>query len=556
MIPGLTINRKLHFFAFRTRHSGWLCSFLTAALLLTFAPPGRGTIAIPTPPKEKRSSKTKDATPLPPQAAPVAVQVPAGGTVQIPLRIFGRQEQTTGFLIRKEPALGKIVSLQPVEQEVWLLTYQHTAPMNEQASAQDRILFAAQNKNGTSSAAEITITIMDPPPDLSAPGTVEFGDVPAGLSAIRLITIANKGGGVLEGNVTADAPWSIEPSGFRLRRGEQAQLRLSFAPDSEREYQGRLHFNGGAVFETNLHAHAFAPFTIAPATLELIENAAKGTRTGTFLLTNRSPQELLLQIDANPRFHLPSQIALPPKSVAELTPSLAREDSEGAIGTVRITSGAISRTLHVHAMGTQPSPTPAASSAAATPPPQIFSTPATESAPTPAPEFASAHAETTPAVDPAALKAAVLPVLGAPETLPWIQDLKIVRTTANGIAEFSWTPPQVPGASDLNYRVEIRRLGFYANRKLTQNWIPVPGVQFTKKPDRVTALITGIPSGMSNTAHILALAADEPCAQSTPFQFSMPLPLRLFTLRNVLLAGFTLLLLAGGILNWLQKKAS
>jgi len=475
---------------------------------------------------------------------PVAVQVSGGGTVEIPLRIYGRQEQTTSFLIRKGPTQGKIVSLQPVAQEVWILTYQHTAAMTGEPSQQDRILYAAQNKNGTSSAAEIAITITDNLPELAAPAAVEFGEIPAGLPDARLITIANKGGGTLEGSATADAPWTLEPSSYKLRRGEQTQLWLTLAPNAEREYRGHLHFSGDSGMEIPLHAYA-------PATLELAE------RSGSFTLTNRTTAAVTLQVEANPRLHLPGKIVLPPQSTQSVTPSLGTDDPAGIDGDIRLSFGGVSWQVHVHAdalPAPEPVPTPTPASVIAitpTPRPAV-----TVSTPAPSPGgMAPAHPEITPDVDPEALNTAIVNAIGKLSNLPPISNIVIVRTTSAGLAEFAWSPPQVPDAN--TYQIAIRRLFFNPDGKLAQHWIPIPEVQYIAKPDRITALITGIPPGVHETARITALNPQgEPCAQSLPFPFSMPPPIRLFTWRNCLLAGFLMMLVAGAVLKALQKIRS
>ena len=513
--------------------------------MLVFTLPSLGTINIPPLPKEKSSDKKKE-PPTAPMAVPIAVQVSGGGTVEIPLRIYGRQEQTTSFLIRKGPTQGKIVSLQPVAQEVWILTYQHTAAMNGEPSQQDRILFAAQNKNGTSSAAEIAITITDNLPELATPAAVEFGEIPAGLPVAHLITIANKGGGTLEGSATADAPWTLEPSSYKLRRGEQTQLWLTLAPNAEREYRGHLHFSGDSGVEIPLHAYAYAPFAVTPATLELTE------RSGSLTLTNRTTAAVTLQVEANPRLHLPDKIVLPPQSTQSITPSLGTDDPAGIDGDIRLSFGGVSRQVHVHA-DALPAPEPVP-----TPEPVIATTPTPRpavpvSSPTPSPgRMAPAHPEITPDVDPEALNTTIVNAIGKPSNLPPIPNIVIVRTTSAGLAEFAWSPPNVPDAN--TYQIAIRRLSFDPEGKLAQHWIPIPEVQYTVTQDRITALIIGIPPGVRETARITALNPQgEPCAQSLPFPFAVPPQAHLFTGRNCLLAGFFLMLVAGAVLKGLQK---
>ncbi len=548
MIAPLTINRKLQFFASRAR---WGCRFrwfLTACALLSFAPWIQATINLPNPTEKKKSEKKKDATPpLPPQAASVAVQVPNGGRVQVALRVYGRQEQTTNYLIRKEPKFGRIVSLEPSEREVWILTYQHTSPMNGQLTQQDRILFAAQNKNGTSSAAEIVLNIFDQPPELAVAGLLNFGEIAAGIPATRNLTLTNQGGGVLEGNVIADVPWSVEPSNYRLEHGQQTTLRLTLLPETEREYLGRLHFSSDLKTEPTVSANACAPFTVEPAALQLA-GAPKMARSATFTLTNRTAAELTLQVEASKRLRLPQKIVLPPHAVEIFQPTLAADDPVGMDGKIRLSMGGIFRTLSVQAASTvesKPEPPPKA-----TPTPvRLVNLPFL-----PSPLPAAGPIGNLPEVDPAALNAAVGNALGRQDELPRITGFVVVQTTPNGTAEFAWDRPVFPSLGELTYRLEIRRLSLDANGKLLENWMAVPGVQISKKENRITALVTGIPLGIRDTAHIVAVTAKgEPCALSFPLPFHVPAPVHYFTLRNLLLAGFSLLLVAGLALQLKSK---
>ena len=482
---------------------------------------------------------------------PVAVQVQNGGTVQIALRIYGRQEQTTKFLVRKEPTLGKIVSLEPAEQEVWMLTYQHTSAMNGQLSLQDRILFAAQNKNGTSSAAEIVLNIVDNPPELAAPGPVEFGEIAAGIASSRSITISNKGGGTLEGGVTADAPWSVEPANYKLARGQRAALRLTIAPDGEREYQGRLHFSSDSKMEPALHALAVAPFSAEPAVLELAGNAKKPARSASVTLTNQTGAELTLQVEANERLHLPDRMILPPKTVTTLTPSLAADDAAGMEGSIRFSLGAVSRKISVHAepLAVKGEPTP-------TPLPQATATPASVASypvlfPTPRP--ITPNTDAVPPAPPANEKTDAVQW----DHLPKITGIVVVKTTSAGTAEFAWDFAKLPASTgECTYQLEVRRLSLGSNHKLTQSWVVVPDVQFTKKADRMTGLVTGIPAGINDTLRVVALTAGgEPRAVSPPLAFHIPAPLRILTPRSVLLAGFVLMLICALALRFQAKRS-
>lgn len=606
--------------------------WLFAVSLLLFLPfIACGAISIPAPPKEKSSDKKKVETPLPPQPVPVTIQVANGGAVQVPLRIYGKQEQETGYVIRKEPTLGKILGLQRVSPEVWVLTYQHNATKDPEISQQDRILFAAQNKKGISAAVEIVVNIVDNVPVLSAPESIEFGKIAVGIPTSRIVTVSNRGGGLLEGTVAVDPPWSIEPAAYSLRRGEKALFRVTLTPKEEREYGGNLHFLAENNLEAPLHANAAIPFGVEQEEVELTGAPA---RLGDITLSNRSDLELTVRVEANPRLHLPAQVVLPSKKTQTISAVLAADDPWKIDDTVRFSLGSFTREVRVTSVATGPQvrveqsalefekvvsgsaktltinvtngggtrakvdvqipapfrtnvPTitveagksaellvtlnadaPGAVSASLnltggglsaaialrgevtprkpSPPPRQVVT-ARAVVPSTSPEPAS-----KPDVDTTTLNAVIANAVGEAQTLPGINGLELKRATP-GTAELAWLP--LNGLGEVTYRVEVRRLSTDANGALLQNWIPVPGVRFTKKPSLIAALITDIPPGISVTARIVALSAQAaPCAVSPPLHFYVPTRTVFLTWRNTLLAGFGILLVVGGVLKRRQKS--
>ena len=349
MIGLLTINRKL----LRTARSRRLDIFLSIAVRLfvfcclglapMLPPDANAEIVLPLGGKGERNKKKTMA----PQAVAAAVQMHPGETVQVTLRVTGKRNQEVRYLIRNEPKLGKVVGIRPIDPEISVLTYQNTAPMVGEGDAHDRIVFAAQDDNGTSAPEEIDLTILDDPAALVAPDTVEFGEVLLSSTVSRTITLANRGGHVLEGEFGVEAPWRIEPSRYRMGRGESARFVVSFAPDSEREYRDSLRFmNQG---EAILHAMVIAPITVAPQTLDLMAKGESKSRSGNLTLTNRTPKDQTLQIAADPRLHLPTQIVVPANGTNTAAPSLAVDDLAGIDATVEFYAEQMTRSAKVHA---------------------------------------------------------------------------------------------------------------------------------------------------------------------------------------------------------------
>lgn len=546
MIRSLAINRKLQFFAGRSRF-GYRLSLLASVCLFLASPAAPGSITIPELPKDRKIDKKE--TVLPPQPVPLSVEVLEGGTVQISLRVYGKQEQTTRFLIRKEPTLGKIVSMQPAGQEVWTLTYQHATPLNGEPRAQDRILFAAQNEKGTSSPAEILLQISEPPPRLEGPAPVAFGEIAAGLPSVRTLTITNAGGGVLEGTVSVEEPWSVTPATYRLGRGERLTLRVGITPSEAREYKGRLHFSSQPEAQAPLHARASAPFLVQPASLELTGTAA---RSGTLKLTNRTGAELRVGITGPNRLGLPATIVLPPRATVPLPATLAATDPAPMDETLRLGLGTIVRTVTVRAPAAlptpPPSPTPSPTPARPSPTPEPSAPPLSTATPTPA-----AALFTPPS--PSDLPATGPEPLDTDEPLPPIQNVSVVRATSKGNTVFAWNAFAAPAGTP-RYQVEIRRVALDPAGKLEQRWIPIPNTRISESGGAVTASFDGVPAGVREYARVTAFgSSNQPIARSHPFPFATPVPAPLLTGRRVFL-GLLFLVLAAALAAKIAQKRS
>lgn len=558
------------------------------ALLLGLTSSAPAAISIPELPKEKKRSKKVEAVP-PPQAVPVAAEVASGGFVQIPLRVFGKQEQATSYLIRKGPRLGKIVSITPVEAEVSMLTYQHTSPMNGEAKVQDKIVFAAQNKNGTSAGAEIVITIADVPPEMAAPESVDMGAIPAGQPATRAVTISNQGGGLMEGTASVDAPWQLTPGSFKLRQGEKALFQLTLVPDAERDYEGRLHFvTGDTQLQPPVYAKAFAPFTAEPGA-QTLQNAPGAVRTGTVTLSNHTAGTLTVRIEANERLRLPAEIALAPGECKPLPVSLGPENREGIDTAVRFVCGPISKQVKIAARrlpvsASKSTPIAARPEPAAPLPPPSSALPEAEPphAPLPPPPDSPPDRPTGPPPDqgpesppppqgppPQPTEAAPAKVnlsaidgslIGIPGTGPYqiINSVTVANLSAKGRAELTWPiPPAKLAQAIVNYQVEVRRLSLDNKGQVVSTWIAVPGVQFSTRDQRVSALMTEVPVGRPHTVHLIGFDSHgKAIAASLPINFTISRPPPVFTARRLLLIGFGLLLAGALGYRWRQNRCA
>ena len=343
----MPIKRK-----FRAWFDSWAPACVAVVLLLNpLAPPVRATISMPSAPKGAIGKK--DA--LPPQAAPATARVKAGGTIQIPLRVYGAASQVR-YTVRKDPKLGKVLGIRDLDGGIALLIYQETAPMTGDGDMHDHLSFVAQDRNGTSAPEEIDITIVDDAPVLAFPNAVDFGQMAVGATSTRVITVANRGGRIIEGNFGIEPPWSIEPTHFQLKRGQEARFTLSFLAGLAQEYHGTLRYQGFPERETTLHAQVFAPIVIAPRELDLLASGtdADAPRSGTVTVSNRTGKDTTLRIAAGERLRVPREVIVPANGANTVTMRLDEHDLAGFNETVEFRfDGAIER-IDVHAAAVLP----------------------------------------------------------------------------------------------------------------------------------------------------------------------------------------------------------
>ncbi len=309
-----------------------------------------GELNIPELPKKKR----KDVGALPPQAVALTVEVAPGGTVQIPLRVYGWRGRHVRYLLRSKPKQGEVSEIKGGENAVSTVVYRHTAPLTASMEGDllDQFSYAAQDDNGTSAAAEVTIKIVEPPPAIAAPERISFGDVVVGSTLSRKIIIANRGGGVVGGEFEIDAPWKIEPSRYRLGRGEEAEFKVTFSPDSQQEYRGRLILpEPRPAMGIVLEAMAVDPFRIDPFELDLVGNKENFVRAGAFKVTNRTAKEQTLSIKADSRLKLPAEVLVPAGESVALEISLGEDDLAGIKTHVEFHDGQVVRKVRVSAPG-------------------------------------------------------------------------------------------------------------------------------------------------------------------------------------------------------------
>jgi hypothetical protein len=324
----------------RTGRLSWYAVFEFAILLFLCWPlVASGDLNSSNPPSKSR--RTTALAPAP--AVPLNVSVLRGGSAKISLRVAGDQSPVLLFIIRRKPDFGRLTVTGPVSGDV---TYQHSG---ETAQKEDRFSYAAKSENGVSASVEVMISIVDAPSMFVAPESVEYGAVTMSGPIRKQITLANEGGGIIEGGLETDAPWRIEGArNYHLGAKEQQNFTVMFEPQFEQEFRGRIRYSSHPGRETSLHANAKAPFAVTPQSLELKARNNDTVRSGALEISNRTDEVQKLKIDAGERLHGDKQLELPAGATKTLELKTSADDLEPLEATVRIQS----KTFHTEVVVT------------------------------------------------------------------------------------------------------------------------------------------------------------------------------------------------------------
>ena len=273
------------------------------------------------------AAEKKDTRPVldpPPPALPQNVTVPRGRRIDIPLRIYGVQNEALRYLIKTPPAHGKLSEPRAVSREVWMVTYE---PPAELAVTADRFTFSVQNHAGVSAPAEVTISIADLPSKLTVPHTVEFGELLAGGTATREIEVANRGGGYVEGEIEVDPPFRIEGRrNYRLAGGDYTYFKIVFAPAEGGLFRREIRYTSDREFVTALVGGAQTPISAEPAKIDLRNAADSPVRTGGFEIINRTGEALTFHLRTSRRLQVPESVSVAAHGRVAIAVSTRPED--------------------------------------------------------------------------------------------------------------------------------------------------------------------------------------------------------------------------------------
>ncbi|HEX3817705.1 MAG TPA: hypothetical protein VHW03_05400, partial [Chthoniobacterales bacterium] len=241
---------------------------LILALGLLVRVPARGDITLP------------GVSPPAPLADRVTARVSRGGVVNIELQGHSEGSGPVRFWIVRQPLHGKLSDLRTLGDNRAGITYKHD---DDKREAEDGFSYVVEGDGRISLPAEVRIRIDEPAPRLLAPEELDFGETVAGTTVTRPLSLANEGGGKLEGSLTISSPWHLASSVYNLAAGKNETIAVTFQPTEEKDFAGQITLTGsnGHIQTVSLHGTATAPLRIAPNPLNLL-----GQRRATVFLTN------------------------------------------------------------------------------------------------------------------------------------------------------------------------------------------------------------------------------------------------------------------------------
>ena len=286
-----------------------------------------------------------------PESVPVKVTVRSGGTVEIPLRVFGAPDVGLAYQAFSLPEFGKLSAAKMVGRGIGVMTYRHSG---ERTPDHDRFSYVSTRGRSVSQPAEVEITIIDDPPKLSAVDSLDFGSVTIGSTVTREITIENRGGGKLKGSISIDAPWKIDgPANYQLRAGERQTFSVNFAPPSEATFRAPLRYSSHPGQTTVFHAVAQSAIGVNPQRLEL-QPTQDATRTGILTIVNRTDEQLPLRLHLGRGFSGAENVTLPARGQISVTIATALGEVQAVDGVLRLESPSFETSIPVHAPAAGP----------------------------------------------------------------------------------------------------------------------------------------------------------------------------------------------------------
>ncbi len=419
--------------------------------------------------------------PPPPQADAQQVRVPRGGTVTIVLRAHYGGSGTVSFSIEGKPRRGTLSGLRLLGDNRAEVKYQHD---NAEAALSDAFSYVARSSQGVSSPAEVSILVEEPPPKMRVPDRPDFGEVMAGESTSRSLTLANDGGGVLEGRVTASAPWIARATTYRVAAGKSESIQIDFRPDEGRRFVGQVALlpSEGAPIVVPVSGVAESPVALEPAEVDLgLPEEGKERRSVKIALTNRTNRVLNLRLEASAKVRPINDLVLKAGERREIEIEVIGERSRAVHEQAALVGDGFRLALPINAEAAKiveiSRPAPTVSTSPGLLPTRVGAVPAA-----------------TPVLRP------------PPVPTPEISRESFVHVRSRHLSsshwELRWPRPATPVA---NYRIEERFLSLNDASELQTTWKPVTKTEIANSGDSVIAKLEGLDPKSIHLVRVTAL---------------------------------------------------
>src|SRR5215831_12590672 len=127
---------------------------------------------------------------------------------------------------------------------------------------------------------KVTVNVANPTISVT-PSSIDFGGTGVGSSKDKTFTVTNSGGGILSGNATTNAPYSIFSGGtYKLSAGQSQTVTVRFSPTSLGTFAGNVTFTGGAGASATVTGSSTIVSGISPNPVDLALPPASFTITG------------------------------------------------------------------------------------------------------------------------------------------------------------------------------------------------------------------------------------------------------------------------------------
>lgn len=245
-------------------------------------------------------SAKKELIPPPQGKTEGIAEVQRGGRVTIHLIGIDRNLRRLEFAIDRPPRSGRLgaISVVPGSSDRATVVYTHG---DDDDSTEDSFDFTVRAASGgPAGRATVKIRITDQPATLLAPAQIDFGEVVIGETAQRKCEISNLGGSLLEGDLEAPEPFSVQgPGEFLLKRGARRNFTINFSPTNPGPYTFRVQPSPHDPAVIELKGEALPPFTVR-ADAELFTVHPDDTRSATLKVSNNSSKALSVAVKLPP----------------------------------------------------------------------------------------------------------------------------------------------------------------------------------------------------------------------------------------------------------------